>query len=527
MLIRWKDRCTPALVFFAFFLVLLWRAPGLEFYLRSPDHGYQLALGRQVSFGKFPFVDLFSHYGPLHALTSAFGLWVSDSLISETIICALGYAAAILVIHRLTSRYVSRVAGVVTPLLGLVLLSRFYKWYYWLFPLLVLYCLLGYMDYPELRERDRWLYVAGILGGLAGLYRFDLGIASLCFWVICLLGLCLRPRDMKLFGRQLARFLAAFSLPFLLWCVVLVLHGGTLRDYLSATFQGGRGVVEEWTLPLPSFDWNNPLSQDSRDAFAFLLLPLTDAVCFLYGLWMEARHPGRFDLRYKVMTAVGLLGLGILPQALFRADVLHLLQVLPPALIAGSLLVSELWQATMLPEGNRRGRLFLRGIGISYLAVVAFSVWGIRFYGGYDLSRWDANPFPRYSQLSQGIHSGIDHPVAHLLSEVQDQTSEDDRILVVPLACHHYFFADRPVSGFLVGFAPGVLDDDKWRLRNLRMIQEHPPSVVIVKDSFFRMRPTNRFRVYQPELYAFLSTNYSQVVYQQDGWMLLTKPQED
>jgi hypothetical protein len=110
---------------------------------------------------------------------------------------------------------------------------------------------------------------------------------------------------------------------------------------------------------------------------------------------------------------------------------------------------------------------------------------------------------------------------------VQDQTSEDDRILVVPLACHHYYFADRPVSGFLVGFAPGVLDDNKWRLRNLRMIQEHPPSVVIVKDNFFRMRPTNRFRVYQPELYAFLSTNYSEVAYQQDGWMLLTKPQGD
>ncbi|GMR24378.1 MAG: hypothetical protein BMS9Abin37_2915 [Acidobacteriota bacterium] len=87
--------------FTAIFLALVWRAPGLEFYLSSPDHGYQLALGRQIFFGKFPYVDLFFHYGPLTAFTSAFAIWLSDSLVTETLVCALGYALALFLLHRM------------------------------------------------------------------------------------------------------------------------------------------------------------------------------------------------------------------------------------------------------------------------------------------------------------------------------------------------------------------------------------------------------------------------------------------
>jgi hypothetical protein len=120
-------------------LCLLWRAPGLEFYYHSPDHGYQLSLGRQITLGKFPFVDMFFHYGPLTALTSAIGIWLSGSLLGETLICVIGYTAALFLVFALVRAHASTTTGLCATIFSFLMMSRFYKWYYWLFPLLSLY----------------------------------------------------------------------------------------------------------------------------------------------------------------------------------------------------------------------------------------------------------------------------------------------------------------------------------------------------------------------------------------------------
>lgn len=519
---RLKTNQLSVLFFLIPFLVLLWRAPSLEFYLGSADHGYQLSLGRQILLGKFPFVSLFFHYGPLTAFTSAFGLWVADSLISETIICALGYATAIFLIHYLSRYYVSDVAGWLTPFIGFLFLGRFYKWYYWLFPLLALYCLHRFLKSGD-PKGHRWLYLAGILSGLGGLYRLDLGLACLGLYVVSLLGLSLKPLNLKRFSWQMTIFMMGFSLPFILWLLILGLNGGTLQDYLSATLVGGQGVVEKWSVPIPSFDWGNAFSQQSSTALAYVLIPSTYVLCILYCFWMWFRHPQQGDSKFKFMNAVSVLGLGIFPQALHRSGVPHLLQVLPPVLIAGSMLVYQLWWGTVLSKDNHRGRLLLKCLAVLYLAVLGLSGWGIRDYGGSDLTRFDVNPIPRYQELSRGIHSSLNYPVIRLISEVQNRTTLDDFVLVVPLACQLYYFAERPISGFINGFASGILDNDKWRRRNLEAIRKNPPAVVIVNDGFFSLPQVDMFRQSQPELYAFLSTDYSQIIYQKDGWMLLSK----
>ena len=51
----------PAVFLFAL-IVLLVRAPGVDRYLVSPDHGYQLSLGQMtLAEGRWPFVDYFYH----------------------------------------------------------------------------------------------------------------------------------------------------------------------------------------------------------------------------------------------------------------------------------------------------------------------------------------------------------------------------------------------------------------------------------------------------------------------------------
>lgn len=513
----------PSLFFVAPLLLLLWRSPCLGFYLNSADHGYQLSLGRQVLMGKFPFVDLFFHYGPLTAFSSAFGLWISNSLIPETVICAIGYAIAFFLIHYLVKSYGLALAGWLTPIIGFLFLARFYKWYYWLFPLLVLYCyhVVLSSEYPH---NQKWFYLAGIFGGIGGLYRLDLGIATVCCYGTILLGMNLKPLNLKAFGWQFTKFLIGFCLPCLIWVLILWEHGGTVQDYLGAILVGGKGVVEKWSLPLPTFDINHPLSRQSGSAIIFMLIPLTHIVCLFFGGWNWFYGSTQCKEKYKFMAAVGLFGLGLFPQALYRSDIAHLLQVFPSVLIAGGLLVSELWKGTILPKNNIWGRFLSKSFAGLYLIIASVSGWGIRDYGGSDLTKFAWNPVPRYQQLSQGIHSSLNHPIIRLVAEIQKQTTEKDRILVIPLACQLYYFANRPMSGFLNGFARGILDNDKWRQRNLEAIQQNPPTVIIAKDGFFSLSPDDMFRASQPELFVFLSTHYTRIIYQQDGWLLLKQP---
>lgn len=500
-------------------LLLLWKAPRLEFYLTSADHGYQLSLGKQILFDRFPFIDQFFHYGPLTAFTSAFGLWISDSLIPETIICAIGYAAAIFFIHRLSLIYASKLASYILPIVSFLLIARFYKWYYWLFPLIALYCFHRFLV-ANPPQKFKVLYIAGIFGGIGGLYRFDLGLATLCLYTLLLLGLCLKPFNLKLFGREIAAFGLGLVLPYLLWFLALSLAGGTVKDFFSALFVGKQGIVKSYALPVPPVDWSHIFSVQSGTAFGFWLLPTTCLLCIAVGGWAHWRRSEPTHPKWIMMVASGLLGLGLSPQAFYRADVHHLLQVLPPVLLSAGMLVTELRQRAKLLKQQRS----LQGLLVVYLVILTIAGLGMRAGGGIDLAQWEWNPLPRYQHLSQGIKSNIDHPVIRLMQAVQHQTQPSDRILVVPLACQLYYFADRPMSGLLNGYTVGNIDSPYWRDRNLKAVQAAPPSVIIAQANFFNLPPTDLFRLSQPELYDFLTKTYTKVTAQQDAWILLSQP---
>jgi 4-amino-4-deoxy-L-arabinose transferase-like glycosyltransferase len=506
-------------VFLISSIVLLWRAPTLASFLQNSDHGYQLSMGKQILLGKFPFVDLFFHYGPLTAFTSAFGLWISDSLIPEIIICAIGYAAAIFLIYFLTRQYSSTRIGIFAALAGLLLLSRFYKWYYWLFPLLVLFCFQQFLQ-ARLNQQRYWLYGSGFVSAIAALYRLDLGIACFCFFAVNLLSLSLKPFNPKHYSWQLGLFSLGFVLPLLVWIITLVSHGGNIQDYMSSTFTGAKGAVNELSLPIPAFDWKHPFSLESSTAIAYWMIPLTYLACIAIGIWQVYREPKQRVHKYQFMTAVGVLGLGVFPQALHRADVQHLLQVLPPFLIAAGLLVCELWMSNLqFSRKSRQG--VLRGITVLYLGLLITVGWGIREFGAQDLTEWNWNVISRYQQLYQGIHAKTDYPLAKLMLEVQNQTKADESVLTPSWASQFYYFSDRPLSGLLNVYASGILDTDQWRKRNLKAVQADPPTIVIAPSSFFEPTVTDYFHQSQPELYNFLRSDYTQVVYKRDYWMIL------
>ena len=137
-------------------------------------------------------------YGPMPMYTSALGLWVSQSLIGETLICASAYALCLFLIYRLVGIYSSKTIGLAAAGFGFVLMSRFYKWYVWLIPLATLWALHRYLSAP-IERRPRWIVGTGLVGGLCWLFRPDMGtmlfIADLVFLTV--IETCSRPRGAR------------------------------------------------------------------------------------------------------------------------------------------------------------------------------------------------------------------------------------------------------------------------------------------------------------------------------------------
>lgn len=518
-------------VFLAAVLTLLWRMPELQSYLRNPDSGYQLSLGQQVLLGRFPFVDLFFHYGPLTAFTSGLSQWFHNGVLSEAITNAFGYGVAILLLYRLSPRQPSIVAALLVPFVALLLLSRFYKWYYWLWPLGVLYCHAAYLSARN--TGGRWLFSGGVCAAMGALYRLDLAGVFFVFQVIITALEAFAEQDYRRPLKRLGLFLSGFGVPFGIWLLILGVVGGvtSLRDYFAATLTGGAGVVELWGKPLPEFQWDRPLSAASGTALSMLLLPITYLSCLLIGVWQgylrrDKRHP-----MARLMAATALIGIGIYPQGFYRPDLAHLLQVMPPMLLAVPYLY---WYAKQgLPTLNPP----LRKIGQSFLALYGLllcaAFLGIKQAGGNDMGPLDSDYMRHFSSLrtapSLPTEEFLRRPntriLAKLVRGIHEQSKTNEPILVLPLLPQLYYFADRPMSGLLNGYAEGILDGEEWRQRNLETVMAKPPVLLVVNDTFLKTGVDEPFRRSQPELYTYLREHYPRVTYRAGRFMLLGRAQ--
>ncbi len=500
----------PWLIFLVAFLALLWRAPELSRFLVNPDHGHQLALGYQVLLGRLPFVDLMYPYGPAVAYTTALTILISNSLIPEIVLCAAFYAGSLTLLHLMASRFISTAAGLAVPVAGFLLLARFHKWYIWFFPLLALYSFQRYLDQEG--ASPRWWSFHGLTCGIAALYRVDFGIICFVFFALLLLAESFRRRNVRGAMSRGAHLLAgALALP-ILWLGTLTAVGGlgALRGYFLATFAGGQGIASSWALPWPSYRWTSPLAVESAHASLLVILPLTYLACCCVGLWRGYVRPGQSPGRARFMAAVGIMGFGFYPQGIVRADVAHLLQILPPFFLGAPCLFRWAWR-------HRRSR----PAAVLYASVIVVAFAGLTQRRRGDLAPLGSNPFSRYSELRRELAAEPPQAYAQIAREVVRLTKPEDPILVIPYASQFYFFTRRPVSGLFVAYMEGIYDDDYWRQRNLDHVRANPPGVVVARAGFLEMSPNAGFRRSQPELYDYVATRYSEIAFRKDGLILL------
>ncbi|MES9903750.1 MAG: hypothetical protein ABW168_13880 [Sedimenticola sp.] len=517
----------PLIVFCAFLFVILWRSPLVETYISSSDLGYQLSLGRLVFHGQHPYSDVLLFYGPLTAYSSALAIGIWDSLVSEVLICTIGYAAALAFVSAITRRAYSPWAAWLVPCVCFFLLGRFYKWYYWLFPAAMLYFMIRYIQATD--KHNLWIIAASLAGAIGGLFRFDLGLMSVVFMLATISLGNLRPLNIQAMASQWLVFLVSFSVPFIFWFSKLYSLNGIdgISCVITTFILGSKDIVTAWSLPIPDFSFSAPLSVNSLLSVTFVVMPLIYICSMLYGLIYGVRRNNEDSPRAKIIFLIGMIGIGIYPQSLSRSDVAHLLQVIWPVVIAIPCLGAALFKQISYMQ-VRAGRSLK--FSLSVLILISLSaVIGISRGAPRDLRPIDFRPIDNFKRLHLGMSAKMETPNAEmykrLFSEAKKLTKPDQSILTLSLTPQFFYYADRRVSGMLNAYGPGVLTGEVLRQKNLERVISDPPATILVQSPQWRRRGEGSLHYIYPKLIEYLENMFSTIAYEDSGWSILVKSQ--
>jgi hypothetical protein len=461
-------------VLLGFFLVIILKAPGLEYFLTSRDHGYQLCIATQILMGKVPGIDIITAYGPMAMYTSALGLKLSGSLIGEMTLCALGYAVGLFLIYWLVKTHSTRTIGLMAAGAAFLIQARFYKWYVWLIPLGTLWALHHYAT-DSIPHRRRSAIVTGLVLGLSWLYRLDIGtlefVTSLVFISIIELGRPTRRYDQCI--RTLVLVTVSFSILPLCWFgyLAIVIGAHAPLVFLRTTLEGALTVSQGMAQSLPPI---------RVLVLAYILVLST--LLLASGIGFAREWAGRADGRSRFLLAAALTGLGVFHQAIHRMDPPHLLQVIPPAIVCAFVLLAMYLNRIAANTPRKLGELALVTSGLVYFLVVGYVGAGLMQWGRQDLiglSSWSAG---RYVDLAHPLDSADRFPFVKAIRAIREKTDPAEPILVFPLDCQFYALAQRKLSGRLHAYYAGVFDAPLHQSASLQAIRKEMPSLVVLSS---------------------------------------------
>lgn len=446
------------------------------------EEGFMLVFPERVLAGDVPNVDFLHLYGPgslwvLAAVYKVFGV----RLVTERLYALLQQIGIVLGIFGL-ARVWGRTAAVLCALIALVIIVP---------PIgltalawsggvaLGLLGLLAALTGRRRLARDearalRWALIGGLVAGFALLYRLDLVIAVAFGLLTVAWGTTRRFQLRLLTGLGLG--VAGYLVHLTIAGPRAVIDGMVLQPIFD--LRGGRrlpvpppwghldGFLQRSGAIVPS-RWPIPALTTSGQLFVwFFLLLATIAALVAVGVWDVRRHPARHQAR--VLLAVALFSLGMLPQAMQRVDSAHLAWVscvpvafLPIALIEVLRVRCPAWRP------RRRSLVASVGVAVVMVALVPqFTAWAYTDYAAQTFGRHRiAFRIERNGRVFYYGRADVAGAAQQLIDDVPKYAKPGERLFVgtndlrkTPLseAYLYYLLPEYPPGTYYIEMDPGV-----------------------------------------------------------------------
>jgi hypothetical protein len=454
------------------------------------EEGFMLTFPQRVLRGELPNVDFLHLYGPgsVWVLAGFFKVF-GDALTTERTVGLLqmmGVVFGVFMLARHWGHTLATFAGLITliiivPPLGLVALA-------WVGAVgLGVWALWFGLEARRLLPHDpvkarRRAVVSGLLAGIALLYRPDLVMAMTGGLVVAVWGAReVRLRRPMLVGTAVG--LAPYLVHLATAGVGAAFRGMVLDPVIY--LRGGR------RLPIPPnpyhldgflqrsgdlypMHWPVPALTTAAELTAwFFLLPLAAVLLVFLGARLVRREPE--SIRARVLLAVGVFCIGVLPQGVQRTDSAHFawascvsLGFLPVALY-------ELFGRHR--RLGARARQLTAGVGIVVLLVLLIPHFFGRSYLDYAYQTFGAR------RLSYRVHyngrtfyygrKDVQRALQKLLPDIARVSKPGDRLLVGPAdlrktpyseAYIYYFFPELRPGTYYIEMDPGVANREGSRL---------------------------------------------------------------
>lgn len=473
------------------------------------EEGFMLAFPQEVLRGSIPNKDFLHLYGPGSLWALAGTYWVFGTSLATERLFGLGqhlvFVFGVLAVARRWGRVIGLVCAltsllIVVPPAGLTALAwngglALSIWAVWFATRRVPSSLARPVTSAELEGADarpepiddppavrRGLFVAGLLGGFALLFRPDLIVA-----LTLGLGAAVWPFAWRRWRPLVLGSLVGVSPVLvhfataglgnsiegmLLDPVVKLRPGRTLPvppswDELDGWFQKASGLrTLGWPFPAPELS--------HQVAMWFWLVVGSALFVAAVGIFAVRRAPE--DRRARTLRAVGFLGLGMLSQALQRPDTTHLAWVscVPLALVPAA--ITELLRHRRDPV-PRRVRLPLAVAPALVVLLAVIPHFTVRSWIDLSQQSFGRNVFG-YPVNNEGRNFYLGSPEVAaaanaLVADLQAEAVDGERLFVGPMdlrrtpysdASFYFLFPQLVPATYFIEMDPGIADAEGSRL---------------------------------------------------------------
>lgn len=489
-------------------LVLIYALP-LRGLLRSQgppmEEGFMLAFPEFVLRGLRPNRDFLHLYGPgsLWALAGTYKVF-GVSLATERwfgVLQQVGMIAGVAGVARYWGRTMTLTAGIVAiafviPPIGLTALA-------WngAIALLTLGLLCGLEGRRRIKRTDaalRFALLAGLLLGLALTFRPDLIIAATLGGVAASWGMGDKFVKRMLAGAAIG--LSPYILHLYLSGPMNVIRGMVLDPVFK--LRGGR------RLPIPpswsEFDsvlqrvgaeqlprWPAPISSPAQLALWFWVLIFAVFFILAVSIWSIRREPDRFNAR--ALLAIGAVSLGMLPQAIQRADSAHLSWVSCVPLVFLPIAVGEL-SRLLRPKLGNRSKISL-GIATALLLIFAVTPhFTARIYADYSAQsfglRRTAVPITHHGRLFYYGRAEVQGAAETMLARIDRISKPGDRLFVGTADLRKTPYSDAYLYYLLPRLTPATyfveMDPGMANAEDSRMPSDLASADIVVLSSIWK-----------------------------------------